>query len=116
MNDRSISEGASDFNIQIGKKVKARREELKLTQTKLAKSCGVTFQQIQKYEKGINGLTAFRLKQIANRLKVSVLYFYLDVSPSCMVDPTIFKNKNASVEPLLLTKEMEITDDQSSSR
>ena len=47
-----------------------------MTQTKLSEIIGVTFQQVQKYEKGTNGCSAYRLLQIANAFKVSVDYIY----------------------------------------
>ena len=51
-----------------------------ITQTKLAKSIGVTFQQIQKYEKGTNGVSSLRLLQLSNYLKVPINYFFEDYS------------------------------------
>ena len=92
-------EETNSFNKDIGTKIKGRRQELKLTQTKLGNKLGVTFQQVQKYEKGINGVSAFRLNQLSRILNVPINYFfeYLDI-------------------PLILTKEMEVTNDKSSSR
>ena len=92
-----LNEDVRQFNLSVGKKIKTRRLELKKTQSWLAKKIGVTFQQVQKYEKGSNGTNLFNLKQIADALKVSVLYFFVEE------------------KPLLLTKEMEITNDQSAS-
>ena len=92
-----LNEEHKQFNLSVGQKIKSRRLELKKTQTWLAKKIGVTFQQVQKYEKGSNGTNLFNLKQIADALKVSVLYFFVEE------------------KPLLLTKEMEITNDQSAS-
>ena len=66
----------TNFNFHIGKKIKFRRLELGLTQTKVALAIQVTFQQIQKYEKGTNGVSALRLLQLANFLKVPITYFY----------------------------------------
>ena len=65
-----------NFNLHIGKKLKFKRLQLGLTQTKVALAIQVTFQQIQKYEKGTNGVSALRLLQLANFLKVPVTYFY----------------------------------------
>ena len=93
-----LNEDVRQFNLSVGKKIKTRRLELKKTQSWLAQKIGVTFQQVQKYEKGSNGTNPFNLKQIADALKVSVLYFFVEE------------------KPLLLTKEMEITNDQSASR
>ena len=57
-----------------------RRLSLGLTQTKVANAINVTFQQIQKYEKGTNGVSSSRLLQLAVFLKVPVNYFYEDYS------------------------------------
>tara|TARA_Y100000996_G_scaffold371497_1_gene319770 strand:+ start:120 stop:488 length:369 start_codon:yes stop_codon:yes gene_type:complete len=67
-----------NFNIHLGKKLRMRRLSLGLTQTKVANAINVTFQQIQKYEKGTNGVSSSRLMQLANFLKVPVTYFYDD--------------------------------------
>jgi len=91
---------ANSFNQAIGNKIKDARLKAKLTQTKLAKHCDITFQQVQKYEKGKNGCSAFRLDQISKKLKVPITYFY----------------EYEIEQPLILTKEMEVTNDKSSSR
>ena len=69
-----------NFNKHLGNKLKLRRLALGLTQTKVAKAISVTFQQIQKYEKGSNGVSSIRLLQLANYLKVPVNYFFEDFS------------------------------------
>ena len=69
-----------NFNKHLGNKLKLRRLALGLTQTKVAKAINVTFQQIQKYEKGTNGVSSIRLLQLANYLKVPVSYFFEDFS------------------------------------
>ena len=70
----------NNFNKHLGSKLKLRRLSLGLTQTKVAKAINVTFQQIQKYEKGTNGVSSIRLLQLANYLKVPVNYFFEDFS------------------------------------
>ena len=65
-----------NFNKHLGGKLKLRRLALGLTQTKVAKAINVTFQQIQKYEKGINGVSSMRLLQLSNYLKVPISYFF----------------------------------------
>ena len=69
-----------NFNKHLGNKLKLRRLALGLTQTKVAKAINVTFQQIQKYEKGTNGVSSIRLLQLSNYLKVPINYFYEDFS------------------------------------
>ena len=65
-----------NFNIHLGRKLRMRRLSLGLTQTKVAQAINVTFQQIQKYEKGTNGVSSNRLMQLSQFLKVPVTYFY----------------------------------------
>ena len=67
-----------NFNKHLGSKLKLRRLALGLTQTKVAKAINVTFQQIQKYEKGTNGVSSNRLMQLSNYLKVPITYFFED--------------------------------------
>ena len=69
-----------NFNKHLGSKLKIRRLALGLTQTKVAKAINVTFQQIQKYEKGTNGVSSQRLLQLSNYLKVPINYFFEDYS------------------------------------
>jgi len=82
----------ANFNIHLGKKLRMRRLSLGLTQTKVANAINVTFQQIQKYEKGTNGVSSSRLMQLSNFLKVPITYFYDDYgelqtdSPNSMGD------------------------------
>ena len=71
-----IMEG--NFNKHLGSKLRMRRLALGLTQTKVAQAINVTFQQIQKYEKGTNGISSLRIMQLANFLKVPVVYFFED--------------------------------------
>ena len=66
------------FNTHLGKRLRMRRLSLGLTQTKVANAINVTFQQIQKYEKGTNGVSSSRLIQLSKFLKVPITYFYED--------------------------------------
>ena len=67
-----------NFNNHLGKKLRMRRLSLGLTQTKVAQAINVTFQQIQKYEKGTNGVSSNRLMQLSQFLKVPIIYFFED--------------------------------------
>ena len=67
-----------NFNRHLGSKLRMRRLALGLTQTKVAQAINVTFQQIQKYEKGTNGISSLRLMQLATFLKVPIVYFFED--------------------------------------
>ena len=66
------------FNAHLGRKLRMRRLSLGLTQTKVANAINVTFQQIQKYEKGTNGVSSSRLIQLSGFLKVPITYFFED--------------------------------------
>ena len=68
----------ANFNKHLGSKLRMRRLSLGLTQTKVAQAINVTFQQIQKYEKGTNGISSLRIMQLANFLKVPVVFFFED--------------------------------------
>ncbi|MDX2277731.1 MAG: helix-turn-helix transcriptional regulator [Hyphomonadaceae bacterium] len=61
---------------RMGERVKARRRELGMSQEHLADRIGVTFQQIQKYENGINRMAASRLYQIAVALELPLTQFF----------------------------------------
>ncbi|MFC5083542.1 helix-turn-helix domain-containing protein [Microvirga arabica] len=60
----------------IGSRVRARRTMLGMSQERLADALGLTFQQVQKYEKGMNRIGASRLLQIAGILDVSIEFFF----------------------------------------
>ena len=62
--------------MHVGIKIRTRRKELGLSQTSLGRKVGVTFQQMQKYEKGVNRVGASRLAAIAKALAVPVGYFF----------------------------------------
>ena len=74
------------FNAHLGRKLRMRRLSLGLTQTKVANAINVTFQQIQKYEKGTNGVSSSRLIQLSNFLKVPITYFFEDFTENNNID------------------------------
>jgi transcriptional regulator with XRE-family HTH domain len=66
------------IDIHVGSRVRLRRMMLGMSQEKLGESLGITFQQIQKYEKGTNRIGASRLQHIASVLSVPVSFFFED--------------------------------------
>lgn len=66
----------SDVDREVGARVKAVRNHLRMSQSALAAKIGVTFQQVQKYEKGTNRVGASRLQRIADALGVNVSSFF----------------------------------------
>lgn len=59
-------------DIAVGHRIRARRKAAKISQSKLAKHLGVSFQQVQKYERGANRVSASKLAEIANALETTV--------------------------------------------
>jgi transcriptional regulator with XRE-family HTH domain len=66
------------IDIHVGSRVRLRRMMLGMSQEKLGENLGITFQQIQKYEKGTNRIGASRLQHIARVLTVPVAFFFED--------------------------------------
>ncbi|MGE3301967.1 MAG: helix-turn-helix domain-containing protein [Hyphomonadaceae bacterium] len=79
MNDER---SANMIDRSLGQRVRARRLEAGLSQERLADLLGLTFQQIQKYEKGVNRIAASRLFDISAALDVPVTYFFDGLSPN----------------------------------
>jgi transcriptional regulator with XRE-family HTH domain len=65
----------------VGERVRARRKQLGLSQDRLAESLGLTFQQVQKYERGANRISASKLFDAAAALQVEIAYFFDGLTP-----------------------------------
>ena len=83
------------IDIHVGSRVRLRRTMLGQSQEKLGNALGITFQQIQKYEKGANRIGASRLQQIANVLTVPVAFFFED-APSGTQSVTGMAEENST--------------------
>jgi transcriptional regulator with XRE-family HTH domain len=70
------SKAPSPIDLHVARRIRRRRMMLKLSQGKLGDALGLTFQQVQKYENGINRISASRLHDIAWCLKVEPAYFF----------------------------------------
>lgn len=66
------------IDVDVGRRIRIRRIQLELSQTFVADKLGITFQQVQKYEKGTNRVSASRLQNIAELLDVPVSFFFGD--------------------------------------
>jgi transcriptional regulator with XRE-family HTH domain len=64
------------IDVHVGSRVRNRRLELGMSQGNLGSALGLTFQQVQKYEKGTNRLGASRLQHVSSILKVPIAYFF----------------------------------------
>lgn len=90
------------IDLHVGKRVKMRRMMLNLSQSDLGDESGISFQQVQKYEKGVNRVSASRLQEFAKCLDVPVSFFFEGLSSNGA------KLKNAPedlAQKLLLTRE-----------
>src|SRR5881227_4132536 len=75
-----VTRRADNRDAEVGRRVRSRRLECRLSQTELADKIGVTFQQVQKYEKGVNRIGAGRLQRISEALDVPITFFF-DATP-----------------------------------
>jgi transcriptional regulator with XRE-family HTH domain len=81
INDDQDTRGSrrpNPMDIHVGSRVRMRRMVLNMSQEKLGESLGLTFQQVQKYEKGMNRIGASRLYDLARVLGVTVSFFFQD--------------------------------------
>jgi transcriptional regulator with XRE-family HTH domain len=75
------SGGPDPVDVQVGSRVRLRRNMLGMSQEKLGEALGLTFQQVQKYERGANRIGASRLYELSRVLDVPVQFFYDDTDP-----------------------------------
>ena len=94
---KRTSRATGSLDIHFGEKLRARRMMMapKVSQSELANALGVTFQQVQKYEKGVNRLSAAMMVRIAEVLNVDVQYFFDEL-------PTGAKNYREIKTPALV--------------
>jgi len=69
-------EGPHPVDRHVGLRIRMRRKEMGVSQERLAEALGITFQQVQKYERGANRVSASKLWEIAGALRTPVAYFY----------------------------------------
>ena len=93
------------IDIHVGSRIRLRRNLLGLSQEKLGESLGITFQQIQKYEKGTNRVSASRLQAIASILEVPVSYFFQDAPGGAAVEGMEEDNSTTYVVDFLSSTE-----------
>ena len=97
----SDTEGLHKIDEYVGKRMRLRRQMLNITQQKLAELSGVTFQQIQKYEKGKNRISASRLWDLCR---------YLEVEPNFFFEGLTHLNAKKRDDPLLKSETLELVD------
>ena len=105
-----VQKSPSPVDKHVGSRVRMRRMMLDMSQTTLGDALGITFQQVQKYEKGINRISASRLHQVCHTLQVPVSFFFeemLDVPAAAMQSsPDRFTDFMATREGLTLAMQI----------
>ena len=96
-------DGPEPIDFYAGSRLKARRQELRLSQTKLGEVIGVTFQQILNYENGVNRVGAGNLYRFSEALGVEVAYFFEGVDEKVNLD--VMPQSNDFEEDPMSTKE-----------
>ncbi len=89
------------IDVYVGQRMKLRRKILKMSQQTLAKHLGMTFQQVQKYEKGFSRIGASRLWDVSQVLNVSMNYFFADMDEKTMRQSPRFLNSDLKDETFL---------------
>lgn len=101
--------GTVDDDGLLGVRLRLRRKEMGLSQSALGQALGITFQQIQKYEKGANRVPASRLKQIAEFLQVPLTFFYDDTKAGAEVESLLSMDGSFSLRMLRAYSKLEPT-------
>ena len=96
--DEDIVGQPNPVDIYVGSRLKLRRLILGISQKKMAEKLGISFQQVQEYENGINRISASRLWDISKLLKVQVVYFFDGMNESIQAQSprSLRKNTNRS--------------------
>ena len=82
---RMASKGfPNPIDVHVGSRIRMRRTLLGISQTALADAIGLTFQQVQKYEKGVNRVSSSRLVDLANALDLTIPYFFEEMSATVL--------------------------------
>jgi transcriptional regulator with XRE-family HTH domain len=91
-----LKKAPNPIDRHVGSRVRMRRMMLSMSQEKLGDALGLTFQQVQKYEKGTNRIGASRLQQISHILQVPVSFFF-DGAPTSNPDPDLADKSSSPV-------------------
>ena len=97
----------NQIDIHVGKRLCLRRQILKMSQSDLAKKLGITFQQVQKYEKGINRISSSRLWDFSQVLNVPVGYFFAEIDRELAQQSPRFL-QNGGEYNLIKTQEVDV--------
>lgn len=90
------------IDVHVGRRVRLRRHALGVTQQQLAAALGLSFQQVQKYERGANRISASKLFEIGRELDAPVSYFFEGLEPERGGDADVIFAERGRVEKLLV--------------
>jgi transcriptional regulator with XRE-family HTH domain len=103
------------IDVHVGARVRLRRTLLGISQVGLAEAIGLTFQQVQKYEKGLNRVSSSRLYELAEMLDVSIPYFFDEMSggvsaqtPSALMKAKQRPENEQEADPLARRETLEL--------
>src|SRR5258705_10497009 len=85
--DDDLERALNPVDRHVGLRIRMRRKELGISQERLAESIGLTFQQVQKYERAANRVSASKLWEMARALKTSIAYFFEGLGDPGRNDP-----------------------------
>jgi len=113
---RMASKGfPNPIDVHVGARIRLRRTLLGISQSTLAETLGLTFQQVQKYEKGTNRVSASRLVDIARALDVSISYFFEEMSatvqsqtPAMLMDVKNLPRPDDEKDPMTKRETLEL--------
>ena len=89
MSDAADRDRANPIDMHVGLRIRLRRTLLGMSQERLGEALGITFQQVQKYERGVNRVGASRLYDLARVFDVPVGFFYDDLPPGAGAAPSV---------------------------
>ncbi len=101
----TAADDQDQIDIAVGKRIKKRRQQLRISQTALGASVGVSFQQIQKYERGTNRVSSAILYRFAGTLEVPIAYFFETLARPASSNNTELDRKATVREDFVATDE-----------
>lgn len=106
--DRSDVRKPNPIDVHVGSRVRLRRTLKGMSQEKLAEAVGLTFQQIQKYERGLNRIGAGRLYQFSRVLEVPVTFFFDDMPPEAEEELGLAAAQGGDEDPMARGETLEL--------
>src|SRR5665213_3079013 len=106
MNSSASDRAPNPVDLHVGARVRMRRKVLGVSQERLADALGLTFQQVQKYERGANRVSASKLSEIARFLQAPISYFFEGLAdPTTATSGVAEDGPEAVVHEFLMTPE-----------